>query len=61
MIVYIYEKLTQGLHGFRNPGPGTSINPIYYASNGYLVFMPDIVYTIGYRAECVEMCLEYRR
>jgi dipeptidyl aminopeptidase/acylaminoacyl peptidase len=48
MIVYIYERLSQGLHGFRNPGPGTSINQIYYASNGYLVFMPDIVYTIGY-------------
>ena len=23
MIIYIYEKLTQGLHAFRNPGPGT--------------------------------------
>ena len=48
MIVYIYEKLSQGLHQFRNPGPGTSINPTFYVSNGYLVYMPDIVYTIGY-------------
>src|SRR5207245_3970857 len=47
MIEYIYEKLTQGLHAFRNPGPGTSINPTFYVSNGYLIFMPDIVYTIG--------------
>ncbi len=48
MIVYIYERLSQGLHQFRNPTPGTSINPTFYASNGYLVYMPDIVYTIGY-------------
>ncbi|HET9479932.1 MAG TPA: prolyl oligopeptidase family serine peptidase [Pyrinomonadaceae bacterium] len=48
MIVYIYERLSQGLHQFRNPGPGTSINPSFYVSNGYLVYMPDIVYTIGY-------------
>ena len=48
MIVYIYERLSQGLHQFRNPGPGTSINPTFYVSNGYLVYMPDIVYTIGY-------------
>ncbi len=48
MLVYIYERLSQGLHNFRNPSPGTSINPTFYVSNGYLVFMPDIVYTIGY-------------
>ncbi|HEX7227197.1 MAG TPA: prolyl oligopeptidase family serine peptidase, partial [Candidatus Binatia bacterium] len=48
MIIYIYERLSQGLHNFRNPGPGTSINPTFYVSNGYLVFMPDIVYTVGY-------------
>ena len=57
MIVYIYERLSQGLHGFRNPGPGTSINQIYYASNGYLVFMPDIVYTIGYPGESALKCV----
>jgi dipeptidyl aminopeptidase/acylaminoacyl peptidase len=57
MIVYIYEKLSQGLNGFRNPSPGTSINPIYYASNGYLVFMPDIVYTIGYPGQSALKCV----
>jgi dipeptidyl aminopeptidase/acylaminoacyl peptidase len=36
MIVYIYERLTQGLHQFRNR-PGTSINPTFYVSNGYLI------------------------
>ena len=47
MIVYIYERLSQGLHAFRNPGPGVDQSD-FYVSNGYLVFMPDIVYTIGY-------------
>jgi dipeptidyl aminopeptidase/acylaminoacyl peptidase len=57
MIVYIYERLSQGLHGFRNPGPGTSINPTYYVSNGYLVYMPDIVYTIGYPGHSAMKCV----
>ncbi|HEY4422966.1 MAG TPA: prolyl oligopeptidase family serine peptidase [Pyrinomonadaceae bacterium] len=57
MIVYIYEKLSQGLHQFRNPGPGTSINPTYYVSNGYLIFMPDIVYTIGYPGPSALKCV----
>jgi dipeptidyl aminopeptidase/acylaminoacyl peptidase len=57
MIVYIYERLTQGLHSFRNPGPGTSINPTFYVSNGYLVFMPDIVYNIGYPGQSALKCV----
>lgn len=57
MIVYIYEKLSQGLHRFVNPSPGTSINATYYASNGYLVFMPDIVYTIGYPGQSALKCV----
>jgi dipeptidyl aminopeptidase/acylaminoacyl peptidase len=57
MIVYIYEKLSQGLHRFVNPAPGTSINASYYASNGYLVFMPDIVYTIGYPGQSALKCV----
>jgi dipeptidyl aminopeptidase/acylaminoacyl peptidase len=57
MIVYIYERLSQGLHQFRNPGPGTSINPSFYVSNGYLVYMPDIVYTIGYPGQSALKCV----
>ncbi|MFN0088351.1 MAG: prolyl oligopeptidase family serine peptidase [Blastocatellia bacterium] len=57
MIVYIYEKLSEGLHRFTNPSPGTSINASYYASNGYLVFMPDIVYTIGYPGQSALKCV----
>jgi dipeptidyl aminopeptidase/acylaminoacyl peptidase len=57
MIVYIYEKLSQGLHQFRLPSAGTSINPTFYASNGYLVFMPDIVYTIGSPGQSALKCV----
>ena len=57
MIVYIYERLSQGLHQFRNPGPGTSINPSYYVSNGYLIFMPDIVYKTGYPGRDALQCV----
>lgn len=57
MLVYIYERLSQGLHQFRNPAPGTSINPTFYVSNGYLVFMPDIVYTIGYPGPSALKCV----
>jgi dipeptidyl aminopeptidase/acylaminoacyl peptidase len=57
MMVYIYERLSQGLHQFRNPGPGTSINPTYYVSNGYLVYMPDIAYTIGYPGPSALKCV----
>ena len=57
MLVYIYEKLSQNLHHFVSPGPGTSINPSFYASNGYLVFMPDIVYTVGYPGQSALKCV----
>jgi dipeptidyl aminopeptidase/acylaminoacyl peptidase len=48
MLVYIYETLSSGLHGFRSPGPGTSINVSYYVSNGYVVWQPDIYYGTGH-------------
>ena len=45
------------MHAFRNPGPGTSINPTFYVSNGYLIFMPDIVYTTGYPGQSALKCV----
>jgi len=46
-IVYYYEKLSQTLHNFSNPGfSGTGWNPALYTSNGYAVLVPDIVYTM---------------
>jgi dipeptidyl aminopeptidase/acylaminoacyl peptidase len=57
MIVYIYERLSQNLHRFVDPQPGTSINPTYYASNGYLVLLPDIAYTVGYPGQSALKCV----
>lgn len=57
MMVYIYEKLTQNTNRFVNPAPGTSINISYYASNGYLVLTPDIVYTTGYPGQSALKCV----
>ena len=57
MIVYIYERLSEGVHQFRLPGAGTSINPTFYASNGYLVFLPDIVYTTGAPGQSALKCV----
>lgn len=49
MVVYFYELLSDGLHRYFIPGPSRStINRTMYASNGYLVFVPDITYSTGY-------------
>jgi acetyl esterase/lipase len=47
-IVYIYEKLSQGLHQYTPPTvSGSGFNPSLYTSNGYAVFTPDIVYRLN--------------
>ncbi len=49
MIVYFYERSSDGLHRYWVPAPSRSIiNRTMYTSNGYLIFVPDITYTVGY-------------
>jgi dipeptidyl aminopeptidase/acylaminoacyl peptidase len=48
MIAYFYEQLSQNLHQYVAPNGRNVINPTHYASNGYLVFEPDIHYETGY-------------
>jgi dipeptidyl aminopeptidase/acylaminoacyl peptidase len=48
MVVYFYESLSDNLHQYRMDVPRNVIHPTLYASNDYLVFMPDIHYTNGY-------------
>lgn len=49
MIVYFYERSSDGLYTYMPPAPSASIiNRIFAVSNGYLVFVPDIIYTTGY-------------
>lgn len=52
MIAYFYERNSDSLYAFRNPAPSAStINIAMYVSNGYVVFVPDIPYKIGYPGE----------
>lgn len=49
MVAYFYERSSDGLHSYMAPAPSAStINRTYAVSNGYLVFVPDIPYVIGY-------------
>jgi dipeptidyl aminopeptidase/acylaminoacyl peptidase len=49
MMVYFYERGSDNLHQHTPPLPHRSvIRPTFYASRGYLVFVPDIVYQEGY-------------
>lgn len=49
MISYFYERNSQYLHQHRGLEPYRSIiNPTFYVSRGYVVFIPDITYKIGY-------------
>jgi dipeptidyl aminopeptidase/acylaminoacyl peptidase len=56
-IIYIYERLSQNVHNFVHPAPGTSINVSVYTSNGYVVFMPDIVYRTGEPGQSALRCV----
>jgi dipeptidyl aminopeptidase/acylaminoacyl peptidase len=57
MMVYFYERNSDNVHRYTKPSAGTSPNAAYYVSNGYLWFVPDIVYTIGYPGESAEKCI----
>lgn len=57
-MVYFYERYSDLLHRYYSPRLSASIiNPTHYVSNGYVVFIPDIVYRDGHpgmsAVECV--------
>jgi dipeptidyl aminopeptidase/acylaminoacyl peptidase len=55
MIVYFYEKLSEGLYNYVPPAPTPSrLNISFFVSNGYLVFAPDISYEKGYPGKSAE-------
>ena len=52
LMVYFYERMSDGLHDYRPPTPGgSSVAFSFYASRGYVVFVPDIPYEVGYPGE----------
>lgn len=52
MITYFYERYSDRLHNHWRPYPGRSIiNFSFYASRGYVIFIPDIPYREGYPGE----------
>jgi dipeptidyl aminopeptidase/acylaminoacyl peptidase len=52
LMVYFYDRSSDGLHSHQAPVPHRSvINRPMYASHDYVVFVPDIVYRLGYPGE----------
>jgi hypothetical protein len=61
MVVYIYEKHSQMHNRYSMPTYDDRPHMSAYASDGYLVLMPDIVYEIGRQArrpDCVSSAVK---
>jgi dipeptidyl aminopeptidase/acylaminoacyl peptidase len=58
LLVYYYELYSDDIHSHYTPKPSASIiNPSEYASNGYVVFFPDILYNEGEPGEGAMDCI----
>ena len=58
MLVYFYERSSSRLNVYYTPKPiRSTVNWTYYASNGYLLFIPDIVYQTGYPGPSAYDCI----
>ncbi|MDO9261756.1 MAG: prolyl oligopeptidase family serine peptidase, partial [Flavobacteriaceae bacterium] len=58
MITYFYEKYAHNLNNYLMPQPSAStVNIAYFISNGYLIFVPDIVYEQGYPGKSAYNCI----
>lgn len=55
-VVYIYEKLSQRTYSYSGPRTG-GFSPAIYTSNGYAVFMPDLVYKVNDPGVSSKACL----
>lgn len=60
MIVYIYSRLSQDIHEYNNPTMYQAIGfpPSNYTTDGYVVLMPDIKYTVGSPDKSILDCVE---
>ena len=57
MVVYLYEKLSDGLHRFTNPSERDYYNGTALTQNGYFFFQPDIVFAPGEPGVSVAECV----
>lgn len=58
LLSYFYERNSDNLHRYYTPAPpSSSINIALYVSNGYVVFVPDIRYQIGYPGKSAYDCV----
>jgi dipeptidyl aminopeptidase/acylaminoacyl peptidase len=58
MVVYFYERNSDLLHRYWQPAPSAStVNIPLYVSQGYVVFIPDIRYRIGYPGQSAVDCI----
>lgn len=49
VLIYFYEKLTDGLYSYQAPAPTPSrLNITFFVSRGYVVLAPDIRYETGH-------------
>jgi dipeptidyl aminopeptidase/acylaminoacyl peptidase len=62
MIVYYYERVSDGIHRYRVPSERSAYNPAVFTAEGYFVFMPDITFVPsdpGFSAlACVETAVK---
>ena len=58
LMVYFYEKNSETMFSPRTPAPSRSVvNVPMYVSNGYAVFIPDVVYKTGHPGESAYNCI----
>ena len=58
MMIYFYEKYSENIYSYFSPAPSAStVNLPFYASRGYIVFVPDIVYKDGHPGESAYNCI----
>jgi dipeptidyl aminopeptidase/acylaminoacyl peptidase len=58
LIAYFYERNSDGLHRYQAPAPSAStVNISLFVSQGYVIFVPDIRYQIGYPGKSAIDCI----
>jgi len=58
VLVYFYETYSDQLHDYKTPAPSAStVNVSWFCSNGYAVFIPDIIYREGHPGKSALECI----